>query len=131
MDMALLGHRKVVTLPPQLVYGLPSRKVKSWVVKYGVCLANYDEEERKFTTSRITPAIPGRQYEVVHDDNGDPMISSQAVESVRSDLIVLKNNTSNPVQTVNLGFVTIKSDIPSKVFFVPHCLPPSHCSWAS
>ena len=98
----------MVTLPPQLVYGLPSKKKIRWEIKYGVCLrlANYNEEERKFTPIQVTPAILGRQYEVVCDANGDPMISKiPAVEPVRSDLIVLKNNTSNPVQTLNLGFV--------------------------
>ena len=67
----------------------------------------YNEEERKFTPIQITPAILERQYEVVtlSDTNGYPMISKNPVEPVRSDLIVLKNNTSNPVQTLNLGFV--------------------------
>ena len=92
----------VATLPPQLVYDLPSKKKMRWEIKYGVCLAKYNEEERKFTPIQVTPAILGRQYEVVSDTNGDPM---NPVEPVRSDLIVLKNNTSNPVQTLNLGFV--------------------------
>ena len=96
---------QVVTLPPQLVYDLPSKKKIRWEIKYGVCLANYNEEERKFTPIQVTPAILGRQYEVVSDTNGDPMISKNPVEPVRSDLIVLKNNTSSPVQTLNLGFV--------------------------
>ena len=95
----------VATLPPQLVYDLPSKKKIQWEIKYGVCLANYNEEERKFTPIQVTPAILGWQYEVVSDTNGDPMISKNPVEPVRSDLIVLKNNTSNPVQTLNLGFV--------------------------
>ena len=101
---------QVVTLPPQLVYGLPSKKKIRWEIKYSVCLANYNEEEQKFTPIQVTPAILGRQYEVVSDTNGDPMISKNPVESVRSDLIVLKNNTSNPVQTVNLG-VAIDNNI--------------------
>ena len=96
---------QVATLPPQLVHGLPSKKKIRWELQYGVCLASYNEEERKFTPIQITPAILGRQYEVVCDTNGDPMISkTPAVEPVKSDLIVLKNNT-NPVQTLNLGFV--------------------------
>ena len=102
---------QVATLPPQLVYGLPSKKKIRWEIKYGVCLAKYNEEERKFTPIQVTPAILGRQYEVVSDTNGDPMISKiPAVEPVRSDLIVFKNNTSNPVQTLNLGF-TIDNNI--------------------
>ena len=97
---------QVATLPPQLVYGLPSKKKIRWEIKYGVCLASYNEEERKFTPIQVTPAILGRQYEVICDAYGDPMISKiPAVEPVRSDLIVLKNNTSNPVQSLNLGFV--------------------------
>ena len=91
----------VATLPPQLVYDLPSKKKIRWEIKYGVCLANYNEEERKFTPIQVTPAILGWQYEVVSDTNGDPMISKNPVEP---DLIVLKNNTSNPVRTLNLGF---------------------------
>ena len=96
---------QVAKLPPQLVNDCPSLAAIKWKVNYGVCLANYVEQEQKFAPCQVMPAILGRQYEVVCDANGLPIISKNSVGTVKSDLIVLKNNTSNPVQTPNLGFV--------------------------
>ena len=90
-------------LPPQKIGSPAPSATVSWTMNYGVCIADFDTDGQKFTGDQFAPANLGNEYQVTSSD-GIPDIQSTAYGSTTSDQIVLKNNTSNPVKPVTMGF---------------------------
>ena len=91
-------------LAPQIGDNHPPEKEFNWELNYGICIAEFDADHQKFKMNQVLSAQLGRHYEVDSID-GIPSIS-QTFKVVRnSQHIVFKNETQNPVKTLNMGFL--------------------------
>lgn len=94
---------QVVKLAPQLSGSSPTVGELKWTRSYGVCIAEFDEDLHKFSTTQVVSAELGRLYKVV-SVNQIPNISNE-FEEENSQHIVFQNKTSHPVKALSMGFV--------------------------
>ena len=81
---------------------IPSTAQVNWTMSYGLCIADFDEDQRTFTGSQMAPALLGNKYKVESLD-GIPSIDTTPIATGSSDQITLKNATS-PVTPLTMGF---------------------------
>lgn len=102
-------------LPPMVGEVPPSAEV-NWALEYGVCIADFDEDERKFTGIQFAPAHLGNNYKIVSLD-GIPSISTTPTGTGNADQIILKNSTGPPATKLSVGFtlsnkvVVVENDV--------------------
>ena len=89
-------------IPPQISDVPPNAEV-SWTMEYGVCIADFDENDRKYTGMQFSPANLGNNYKVITLD-GIPSISPVPTGTGSADQIVLRNNTGPPAMKLSMGF---------------------------
>ena len=95
-------------VPPQ-VGDKPSSAQVNWTMQYGICIANFDKDFNGYTGKQYAKANLGNIYQIVSND-GIPSIDTTPTGVGSPDQIVLKNNTSSPVQEVTMGF-TVSDNI--------------------
>ena len=79
------------------------------MMDYGLCIANFDRDQRKYTGQQFTPANLGNVYKVASLD-GIPSIDTKPIAIGSSDQIVLKNKTGPPAIALTMGF-TLSNNI--------------------
>lgn len=77
-------------LPPMVGEVPPSAEV-NWALEYGVCIADFDEDERKFTGIQFAPAHLGNNYKIVSLD-GIPSISTTPTGTGNADQSYLSDS---------------------------------------
>ena len=95
-------------LAPQIGDCHPPENELNWTLNYGVCTAEFDADQEKFTINQVLPAQLGRHYEVVAIDH-IPSISQSIEVMGNPHLITFQNKTTNPVKTLHLGFIVDNS----------------------
>ena len=80
----------------------PASAQVNWNMSYGLCIADFDQDERTFTGSQMAPANLGNKYKVESLD-GIPSISTTPTGTGSPDQITLKNTTA-PVTPLTMGF---------------------------
>jgi hypothetical protein len=89
-------------IPPQ-AGSVPSSAQVTWTLDYGLCIANFDKDGRKYTGKQFAPAYLGNVYKVATLD-GIPSIDTKPTAMGSSDQIVLKNNTGPYATALTMGF---------------------------
>ena len=89
-------------IPPKLNEVVPTAEV-SWTLEYGVCITNFDKNDRKYTGMQLSTASLGSKYKVITID-GIPSISPVPTGTGSADQIVLQNNTGPPAMKLSMGF---------------------------
>lgn len=79
---------EVCGVPPQ-ARSVPSSAQATWTIEYGVCIADFDKDERKYTGKQFASAYLGNVYKVDTLD-GIPSIDTKPTATGSSDQIVLK-----------------------------------------
>ena len=104
-------------IPPKTSPNVPAASAQiNWTMEYGVCIANFDSDNRKFTGVQYAPALLGNNYKVISLDN-IPSVSATPTGTGNPDQIVLKNATSPPATKLTMGFtlsnniVAIENDV--------------------
>ena len=95
-------------IPPQSG-SVPSSAEVTWTLDYGLCIANFDKDGRKYTGTQFAPAYLGNVYKVTTLDE-IPSIVSNPIATGSSDQIVLKNNTGPNATALTMGF-TVDNNI--------------------
>ena len=95
-------------IPPQ-TGSVPSSSQVSWTLDYGLCIANFDKDGRKYTGKQFAPAYLGNVYKVA-TLNGIPSIDTKPTATGSPDQIVLKNNTGPYASALTMGF-TVSNNI--------------------
>ena len=90
-------------LPPQKVGSPAPAATVSWTMNYGVCIADFDKDQQKFTGNQFASANLGNKYQIISNDN-IPDIQSTPTGMTTSDQIELKNNTSKSAARLTRGF---------------------------
>lgn len=70
---------------------------------FGICIAEFNGYEQKYTGVQYAPAMLNHSYEVISLD-GIPSISTAAVASGKRDHLLVKNKTDAPGTPLSLGF---------------------------
>ena len=92
---------QVCSLPPSL--GTPTTHHIRWRMNFGICIAEFNSHEQKYTSVQHAPAMLNHSYEVISLD-GIPSISTAAVASGKRDHLLVKNKTDTPGTPLSLGF---------------------------
>ena len=69
----------------------------------GICIAEFDEHEQRYTGVQYAPAHLNHAYEVISLDNIPSISTTSIIGSGRGDLVV-KNNTDTPAMPLSIGF---------------------------
>ena len=89
-------------IPPQISDIAPTAEV-SWMMEFGVCIADFDKNGRKYTGTQLAPAQLGNNYQVVSIDD-IPTISTTPTGTGSAYQIVLRNKTGPPAMKLSMGF---------------------------
>ena len=92
---------QVCGLPPSLG-NIPTTGHIRWNMDFGICIAEFDGYEHKYTGIQYAPATLNHIYEIISLDD-IPSISTTATRSGKKDLVV-KNRTDEPAASLSLGF---------------------------
>ena len=93
-------------------------------MEYGVCIADFDKNGRKYTGAQMAPAQLGNKYQVISIDD-IPSISTTPTGTGSADQIVLQNKTGPPAImrfTLDDRIVVVEDDVGGlqKTFFWVH-----------
>ena len=95
-------------IPPQ-AGSVPSSAQVTWKMDYGLCIANFDKDQQRYTGKQFAPAYLGNVYKVDSLD-GIPNIEAKPTATGSPDQIVLVNNTGPPATALTMGF-TLSNNI--------------------
>ena len=83
--------------------GTPASAQVNWTMSYGLCIADFDEDQQRFSGSQMASAYVGNKYKVESLD-GIPSIDTKPTGTGSPDQITLRNATSSPVTPLTMGF---------------------------
>ena len=106
---------------------IPTTSKVSWTMSYGIAIANWDQNQKRYTGTQKVDADLGDVYEVVSKDDL-PNIDPKSTGSTLPGQILFENNTKNPAMNVHMGFtvanniIAIQSEVHSgnKAIFNVH-----------
>lgn len=93
---------------PKQIGNQPSTSTVTWTMNYGIAIADWDKDHKKFTGSQTAPATLGNEYEVI-SQGPFPNINRQPVGTTDPGQIVFKNNTKQP-NAMNLAMGLMVGD---------------------
>ena len=94
---------KVINLAPKASNNMITEKEVCWSEVYGVCTANYEANESRFVPNQVAQADMRRCYKIVSLNHTATISEDYTQED--SQHIVIQNSTTDPVLTLNLGFL--------------------------